>query len=328
MPNSSPNYMLRKLETWVKPHIGKTPFRPLHHQHARIVAKLEYCNFSGSTKDRAAYNMIVEATEAGKINEETTVIASSSGNFAIACASILRLIGVNFIPVVDPNINPSNLNLLRTLCRHVEMVSDPDPTGGYLLTRIQRVNDLCNSSNTTYCLDQYNDPSNFRGYMKTLAKEIIHEFEHLDYLFTAVSSGGTITGLSLKLKSFFPELKTVAVDIEGSVIFGHHPAPRRVSGIGASQRSAHLNHAIIDEVVIVSESELVNGCHNLLSEHAIFAGGSSGACYAAISKLLGEDSSQVKPNVLFICPDRGNAYLDNVYNPAWVQKHTSTPELV
>lgn len=311
--------MLDRLEKWVKPYIGNTPIRPLNYPGVDLYAKLEYCNFSGSTKDRAAYNMIREAIAEGKIDQNSTVVASSSGNFAIACASILRLVGIEFVPVVDPNINPANLNLLRTLCNHIEMVDVRDNTGGYLLTRIARVDELCSGENAAYCLDQYNDPANFRGYMYTLGQEILDSFENLDYLFTGVSSGGTITGLSLRLKEAYPNLKTVAVDVEGSVIFGFPPAPRRVSGIGASQRSAHLNHALVDEVVMITEAELVQGCQDLLGQHAVFAGGSSGACYAAVQKVFGKQGVEGNPTALFICPDRGYAYLDNVYNPEWVK---------
>ena len=54
-----------------------------------LFAKLEYVNPVGSVKDRAAYWILTRAAERGEICEETTVIESSSGNFAAALQSSL-----------------------------------------------------------------------------------------------------------------------------------------------------------------------------------------------------------------------------------------------
>jgi len=61
-----------------------------------LFAKLEYVNPVGSIKDRSAYWILKRAAERGEICEETTVIESSSGNFAAAhhgerCTSSLSL---------------------------------------------------------------------------------------------------------------------------------------------------------------------------------------------------------------------------------------------
>ena len=51
--------------------IGHTPLLELTHYEkdlglkARLVAKVEYFNLTGSVKDRIAYQMIVDAEEAG-----------------------------------------------------------------------------------------------------------------------------------------------------------------------------------------------------------------------------------------------------------------------
>jgi len=303
--------------------IGNTPLRRLKNEHAHLHAKLEYANLTGSIKDRAAFNVLYQAIKRGEINQETTIVESSSGNFAIALATICSLLGLRFIPVIDPNVNKDNEKLLRYMVREVVKVSKPDHTGGYLLTRIQTVQDLCQQNPNSYWPNQYANPDNYLSYYHTLGVELCQSFTELHYAFIAVSSGGTITGTSRRLKEKFPNVKIVAVDVEGSVIFGTKPAKRYVSGIGASKVPVTLKNAIIDDVVMVSHADLFQGCQDLLSQQSVFGGASAGAVYCAANRYLsthcGTNSNGHKPNAVFICPDKGSSYLDTVYNQQWIK---------
>jgi cysteine synthase A len=153
-----------------------------------------------------------------------------------------------------------------------------------------------------------------------LGEEIAKSFERLDYLFVSVSSCGTITGLSKKLKEEFPGIKIIAVDVEGSVIFNFHPEKRFISGMGASIVPSILKNALIDEIIHISQMDIIKGCHELVNEQMIFGGASSGAAYFAIKKYFGHSNDSEKRNVLFLCPDRGDAYLDTVYNKEWISE--------
>src|SRR2546430_3201768 len=82
-----------------------TPHVQLAMKGMDLFAKLEYVNPVGSIKDRSAYWILKRAAERGEICEETTVIESSSGNFAAALAAFTHLAGLRFIPVIDPNIS-------------------------------------------------------------------------------------------------------------------------------------------------------------------------------------------------------------------------------
>src|SRR5262245_51146725 len=82
-----------------------TPHVPVAMNRMNLFAKLEYVNPVGSIKDRAAYWILKRAAERGEISEATTVIESSSGNFAAALAAFTQLVGLRFIPVIDPNIS-------------------------------------------------------------------------------------------------------------------------------------------------------------------------------------------------------------------------------
>src|SRR6266403_4041198 len=109
-----------------------TPHVQLAMKGMDLFAKLEYVNPVGSIKDRAAYWILTRAVERGEICEETTLIESSSGNFAAALAAFAHLVGLRFIPVIDSNISGTYESFLRRICPTVVKVEDRDDTGGVL----------------------------------------------------------------------------------------------------------------------------------------------------------------------------------------------------
>src|SRR6266550_2219126 len=120
-----------------------TPHVQLAMKGMDLFAKLEYVNPVGSIKDRAAYWILTRAAERGEICEETTVIESSSGNFAAALAAFTHLVGLRFIPVIDPNISSTYESFLRRICPTVVKVEERDDTGGFLKARLEKVKQLC-----------------------------------------------------------------------------------------------------------------------------------------------------------------------------------------
>lgn len=310
--------MLEKIDR-LKNLIGNTQTKQINFLQSQLHVKLEYLNNSGSIKDRAAFHIMRQAILSGKVTQDTTVIESSSGNFAIALATICRTIGIKFIPVVDPNINQMNLELIKMLTDEYVMVDVMDETGGYLLTRIQRVKDLCVEIENSFWPNQYENPENPKAYEQGLCPEIIQQFPQLDYLFVSVSSGGTIMGLSNGLKKHYPNLKVVAVDIEGSVVFQFIPKKRYVSGLGASKIPKIVDKTKIDDIIIVTHGEIIRGANEQLREDLIFGGASSGAAYFAAKKYMTENGILNKVG-LIICPDRGYSYQNTVFNPKWSKK--------
>lgn len=297
-----------------------TPQVPLAMEGMELFAKLEYVNPIGSIKDRSAYWILKRAIERGEIDEETTVIESSSGNFANALAAFTRLLGLRFIPVIDPNISGFYESFLRRLCPTVVKVEDRDDTGGFLKTRLQMVAQLCESIPNAYWTNQYANPDALEAHYELTAGEICADFDALDYVFIPVSTAGTIAGVSRRLKERFPNVRVIAVDSEGSVIFGGAPHKRHIPGIGSSIVPPLLGEAKVDEVVLIPERETVEACRELLMRHGLFVGGSSGTTYAAVKRLAPQMTASRRPTVLFLCADRGTPYLDTVYDPAWVAR--------
>lgn len=285
-----------------------------------LFAKLECDNPIGSLKDRPALWILRRASERGAIDGETTLVESSSGNFAAAIAVYSKLLGLQFIPVIDPNITPAYEDLLRRFCATVVKVTERDDTGGFLKTRLRKVEDLRRTIANCFWTNQYSNQDAVEGHYRFTAEEICSRFSSLDYVFIGVSTGATIAGVSRRLKERFRHVRIIAVDAEGSVIFGGAPKKRYIPGIGASIRPALVDQAIIDDVAIIPEHETAQACRELLMRHGLFVGGSSGSCYAAVKRYLPKMSAATPPNVLFLCADRGTAYADTVFDDSWAAK--------
>jgi cysteine synthase A len=249
--------------------VGNTPMVSLptdDQPNLNVFAKLEFYNPSGSVKDRAACYMISRLLGDGTINKDTTLIESSSGNFGVALSAYAKLNGM----------------LIRLQGAEVICITEPDDHGGYLMNRIKKVKQIVNSTENIYWVNQYANPLNARAYYNSLGKEICLEAprQKIDYLFMGISSGGTITGVSQRVKENYPNAKIIAVDVNGSIIFGGKAHKRFIPGIGSSMKPDIIKYAIIDDVVTVNEEETIHSCRQLLEKHNLYAGGSSGSVYA------------------------------------------------
>jgi len=298
----------------------ETPMLRLNHPFVDLHAKLEFTNLSGSSKDRAAFWILKKAAERGEITEASTVVESSSGNFAIAMAAMCRVLGLDFVPVIDPNCNSATEAFLRNACPRVEKVTERDETGGFLKTRLLRVQELREAIRDSYWPDQYGNLDATSAHYHLTGTELCRALPRLDYVFVGTGTGGTVSGISRKVKEEFPEAKVIGVDTAGSAIFGQEPAARLIPGIGSSIRAPLFDHAHIDDVVIVDEADAITACRRLLRHHGLFAGGSTGSVFHAIDRYFDSPPEQ-PPVVAFLCADRGIAYADTVYDDTWVREH-------
>lgn len=311
---------LRKRIEAVGQLLPRTATVPLAHPGIKLHVKMECANPAGSAKDRAAYWILRGAIQRGEITRGTTVVESSSGNFALSLAHFCNQLGIAFIPVLDPNINATTEHSLRRSCARVEKVAIADGAGGFLLSRLNRVSELLAEIDDAYWPNQYANADGLLGHYELTGTELAQDVGRIDYLFVGVGTGATIAGLSQRIAETSPDVRVIAVDVEGSVILGGPAGRRYIPGIGSSIRSSLIDKAIITDSVVVSEWDEAAGCRDFQRDHGILAGGSTGCVYAAIKRYF-QDSREPSPVVAFLCADRGEPYLDTVYNPSWVAEH-------
>jgi N-(2-amino-2-carboxyethyl)-L-glutamate synthase len=301
--------------------VGQTPLVHLQRlfpfQGISVIAKLELLNPGGSVKDRPARFIVEQGLRTGIVSSRTPLVESSSGNLGVALAMVARAYGLRFTCVVDPKISPANLQILRALGAGIDMVHERDEQGGYLGTRVKRVQEIVAAAPGTVWINQYANELNWRAHYEGEGEEIARDIGRpIDVLVASVSTTGTILGLGRRLRQHSPKLRIVAVDAVGSVIFGGAPGRRELPGMGASRVPELLHRDEIDEVIHIGDRESVHGCQALAAHEGIFAGGSSGAVVAAIRRML---PSVPRPcTIVTVLADRGDRYLDMVYDAQWV----------
>jgi N-(2-amino-2-carboxyethyl)-L-glutamate synthase len=290
----------------------------------RVCLKLEGANPSGSVKDRAAAALIDDLERRGRLRSDSIIVESTSGNLGVALAAIARRRGYRFHAIVDPKITAENLARLGALGARVESVTQIDEGGGYLLSRLRRVRELCASSDAYVWPDQYTNPANPRAHERGTGPELLGQLAGaIDAVVVPVSTGGTLAGIARFLRRASPGTRVVAVDVRGSVALGGEAAPRLLTGIGASRPSAFLSAEMYDERIFVADADAFAFCRVLADATGLRVGGSSGAALAACTRLLADQPELER--VACLCPDRGERYASTIFSDSWLASHGIDP---
>ena len=303
--------------------IGNTPLIHLNQVFNKypydVLAKLESFNPGGSIKDRTSVNILRDAILMGRIKAGDTIIESSSGNMALGLAQACLFYNLKLIVVVDPKINSHTEKLLTTYGAKIDYIKAPDSEDGYLGARLKRVAELLEKTPNSFWTNQYKNKKNPEAHHFTM-NEIYSALEKpLDYIFITVSTCGTLMGCAEYIKRNNLPTKVIAVDAIGSILFGKEKSDRLIPGHGSSVMSQFLNKDLIHDFVEISDLECVEGCWSLLRDEGILAGGSSGGSISAIKKYAPK-IPELSTCGMFIC-DRGERYLDTVYNTDWITKN-------
>jgi cysteine synthase A len=287
-----------------------------------IFLKLEGFNVTGSIKIKTAIGLIEDLERRGIAKpSKTTIVESSSGNLGLALSLVCAVKGYKFICVTDPNANRATIRGMELHGAKVCVVEDRDPAGGFLGSRLKKIDQVLQSDPNSIWLNQYANLANKNVHAEQTANEIAREFEKVDWVFVGSGTTGTLGGISERLHSVFPRIKVVAVEPVGSVTFGGAPRKRNIPGIGTSVRPKLADVANPDEIVEVTEERTVESCLAFVRDHHLLVGGSTGSVLAAVKELAPEFKRG--DTIVAISADLGERYLDSVYNPAWVEKFIS-----
>jgi cysteine synthase len=108
---------------------------------ARVVTirlKLEAFNRFGSIKARTALGLVDALEAEGRLRPGVRIVESTSGNLGVALAGIAAERGYRFTAVVDPRTSPALLDGMAALGADLELVTEDDGAGGYLISRVRR----------------------------------------------------------------------------------------------------------------------------------------------------------------------------------------------
>ncbi|WP_339736113.1 2,3-diaminopropionate biosynthesis protein SbnA [uncultured Gimesia sp.] len=301
--------------------IGSTPLinvrRYLGTDDVQLYTKMEAFNPGGSAKDRPARTMIEEALRSGVIDKKTTIIESTFGNMGIGLAQACCYYDLPLICVVDPHAQEQNIAIMKAYGAVIERVARP-LQGAFIKARIARVLELINQFPDSFWPNQYSNMKNPLAHEHGTIQEIDEALNgEIDYLFVATSSTGTACGCRDYLKKRGRNTKVIAVDAEGSALFGGLAGRRRIPGLGAGHVSSLAAGQEFDGVKRVSDLDCVVGCRRMVKYEAILPGGSAGGVLEAIRSMIPELRAKVCAAILH---DSGTCYLDTIYSDQWVER--------
>lgn len=313
--------------------IGDTPLVRLVRYPERadvsLWAKVEALNPGGSSKARPAERMIAAAIENGSIGPDTTVIESTSGNLGVGLAQSCAARDIRLICVVDSRADRLKLQKMEALGAEIREVTEPDPQTGDLLTaRLALVDRLVAEIPDSYRPDQYSNAHSVAAHAEGTMREIDDALGgEVDVLLVATSTTGTLRGCCDLLAARGRTTEVIAVDAQGSVLFGGERGTRHLPGHGAGVQTELSRAAWFDRLVRITDLDCVVGCRRLAAREGILAGASSGGVLSAFDAV----SSSLDPGArcAAILADGGEGYLDTVFDDDWVASTlgTSPPDL-
>jgi cysteine synthase A len=292
--------------------IGNTPLVELNHYSqqngikARLIAKVEYFNPSGSVKCRIGNAMILAGEKAGLIRPGTTIIEPTSGNTGIALAFAAAARGYRLILVMPDTMSVERRKLLKAY--GAELVLTPGSEG--MSGAIRRAEELAAEIPGSFIPQQFENKANPETHRRTTAEEIWRDTDGAVDIFVAgVGTGGTITGVGEVLKERKPGVRVVAVEpADSPVLAGGPRGPHKLQGIGAGFVPANFNRAIVDEIFPVSTEQAYSTVHALVRSEGLLTGISAGAAAWAATQIALRPENAGKMIVVLL-PDNGERYL-------------------
>ena len=292
--------------------IGNTPLLELvniekkFNLKAKLFAKLEFMNVSGSAKDRVAKAMILDAEKSGKLKPDSVIIEPTSGNTGIGLASVGTSRGYKVIIVMPDTMSKERQLLIKAYGAELVLT---DGTKG-MKGCIEKAESLAKEIPNSFIPDQFSNPSNPKVHKETTGPEIWKDTDgKVDIFVAGVGTGGTITGVGEFLKEKNPNIKVVAVEPESSPLLSKGIAgSHKIQGIGANFVPKILNTNIYDEIITIKNEEAFDAKNLLGTTEGILVGISSGASLSAAIKLAQREENAGK-NIVAFFVDTGERYL-------------------
>lgn len=291
--------------------IGKTPLLELTHIEklyslkAKIFAKLEYFNTTGSVKDRIAKAMIEDAESKGLLTAGGTIIEATSGNTGIGIASVGTAKGYKVIIVMPETMSVERRQLIKAYGAEVVLTEGAKGMKG----AIAKAEELAKEKNGVI-LGQFVNPANPEIHYKTTGPEIYDDTDgKVDYFVAGVGTGGTITGVGKYLKEKNANVKIIAVEPENSPVLSKGVAgAHKIQGIGAGFVPQTLDTSIYDAVATVSNEDAFATGKLIGKTEGVLVGISSGASLKVAIDIASKAENQGK-NIVVLLPDSGDRYL-------------------
>lgn len=293
--------------------IGGTPLIQLQKVvppgSARIFAKLESANPTGSMKDRMARAAIEAAIADGRLQPDGTLVEYTAGTTGVSLAFVCAALGYRLEIVFSDAFAVEKRRTMEAFGAHItDVPSDQGRiTERLIKDMIAKAGELSKRSGYWW-VDQLNNHDAIGGYA-AMGEEIWQQTDgEVDAFVHAVGTAHSIHGAGDALRRHRPDMRVVAVEpAESAVLSGGPTGSHRIEGIGIGFLPPLWEPDKVDEIEMVATEDAKAMARRLASEEGVFAGTSSGANVLAalrIAERLGPGHT-----VVTIIVDSGLRYL-------------------
>ncbi|KAK2151488.1 hypothetical protein LSH36_361g00023 [Paralvinella palmiformis] len=322
LPNILPNILYK---------IGESPLVQINKigksfgLECEIFGKCEFFNAGGSVKDRIGLRMVEDAERSGLLKPGDVLIEPTSGNTGIGLAITAAVKGYRCIIVMPEKMSMEKVNMLKAL--GAEIVRTPtsasfDSPESHIGVAHRLLQEIPNS----HILDQYRNPANPLAHYDGTAEEILEACGNkLDMIVVGAGTGGTLTGLSRKIKEKCPACKIIAVDPYGSILAEPGELNEtdvqfyEVEGIGYDFLPTVLDRQYVDKWYKSSDKESFHMARRLIREEGLLCGGSSGSALYIGIKAAKEFGLKKGQRMVVILPDSIRNYMTKFLNDEWME---------
>jgi cysteine synthase B len=282
--------------------IGATPMVRIRNLNpnprAKIFAKLEGFNPTGSIKDRIALKMIEQAEREGALRPGKTIIEPTSGNTGIGLAMIGTVKGYDVEIVMSEAVSIERRKMIQAFGAKVTLTDPTKGTDGAII----RARELVRERPDEYFMpDQFSNQYNQLAHYDGTAQEMLEQMGgRIDYFVSALGTSGTLMGVGLALKERLPGVKIVSAH----PVLGHYI--QGLKNLDEAIVPAIYDAKKIDRHIMIESEDAFDCARRIAREEGIFVGMSSGAALWAARKLAEEIA---EGTIVTIFPDRGEKYL-------------------
>ncbi len=292
--------------------IGQTPLLALDRLYpetmAKVYAKLEMFN-PMSNKDRPVLHMIREAMARGTIHGDTEVVEASSGNTAIAAATLGAIMGFRVRIYMSEVASIERQRAISAFGATIVLT----PAAEYTRGARDRAIAYCQANHDkTFFLNQHGSEDNSRAHELTTGPEIWQQLDgNIDAIVIALGTCGTFVGVSRYLKRMNPHIHVIGVEPAGSPLYsGGMQGTHRIYGMGPGLVTEIFKNASQgpDEIILAEDDSAYEWTRLIAQKEGLLVGLTSGALAWAAGELAARPEFTDKTIVTFFY-DTGERYL-------------------
>lgn len=304
--------------------IGDTPLVALENlfadKTAKVFAKLEFFNPTGSIKDRIVRHIVEDAERTGLLQSGGTIVENTSGNTGAAIAMVAAIKGYRAVLTMPDKVSAEKQAALTALGAEI-VICPTNAAPGSPDHYVQRARDIAAATANSFMLNQYDNPKNAEAHYLTTGPEIWRQMDgKVDYFVASGSTGGTVTGVGRYLKEQNPHIKVLMPDPIGSIYYTYFKTGQideseigtyQVEGIGEDHIAQCMDFTVVDEMLQFNDDDAFSMTKRLAASEGILAGGSSGANLFGCMKLA--ERLEQPANIVTVLPDTGLKYLSKIF---------------